>query len=55
MEPQQTRVHWIAVIASHGHAAKLVPLVYNDRRGHWTLQVKDLLSGQVKTAAFDVD
>jgi hypothetical protein len=43
------------VIASQGHAAKLVPLAYNDPRGHWTVRVKDLLSGQVKTAAFDVD
>ena len=43
------------IIASHGQAAKLVPLAFNDPRGHWTLRVKDLLSGQVKTAAFDVD
>jgi len=43
------------IIASHGQAAKLVPLAFNDPRGHWTLRVEDLLSGQVNTAAFDVD
>ncbi len=43
------------IIAPHGHAAKLLPLAFNDARGKWTLRAHDLLSGQVKTAAIEVD
>ena len=43
------------LIASHGRAAKLLPLAYNDARGKWTLRVHDLLSGQARTIAMEVD
>jgi hypothetical protein len=43
------------IIASHGHAAKLLPLAFNDARGKWTLRVHDLLSGQARTIAMEVD
>ena len=43
------------VIASNGSAAKLLPLAYNDARGKWTVRVHDLLSGQTRTAAMEVD
>jgi len=43
------------IIASHGRAAKLLPLAYNDARGKWKLRVHDLLSGQARTIAMEVD
>jgi hypothetical protein len=43
------------IIASHGRAAKLLPLAYNDARGNWTVRVHDLLSGQARTIAMEVD
>jgi hypothetical protein len=43
------------IIASNGRAAKLFPLAYNDARGKWTLRVHDLLSGQARTIAIEVD
>ena len=43
------------IIASSGRAAKLLPLAYNDARGKWTLRVHDLLSGQARTIAIEVD
>jgi hypothetical protein len=43
------------LIASEGRAAKLLPLAFNDARGHWTLRVKDLMSGQTKAATIDVE
>lgn len=43
------------IIAPRGRAAKLLPLAYNDARGKWTLRVHDLLSGQARTIAMEVD
>jgi hypothetical protein len=43
------------IIASNGRAAKLLPLAFNDARGKWTLRVHDLLSGQARTIAIEVD
>jgi hypothetical protein len=43
------------IIASHGRAAKLLPLAFNDARGKWTLRIHDLLSGQARTIAMEVD
>jgi len=43
------------IIASHGRAGKLLPLAFNDARGKWTLRVHDLLSGQARTIAIEVD
>jgi hypothetical protein len=43
------------IIASQGHAAKLLPVAYNDARGKWTLRVHDLLSGQTRTITMEVD
>jgi hypothetical protein len=43
------------IIASNGRAAKLLPLAFNDARGKWTLRVHDLLSGQARTIAMEVD
>ena len=43
------------IIASHGRAAKLLPLAFNDAPGKWTLRVHDLLSGQARTIAMEVD
>jgi hypothetical protein len=42
------------IISSQGHAAKLLPVAYNDPRGKWTLRVHDLLSGQTRTIAVEV-
>jgi hypothetical protein len=39
------------VLASSGRAAKLLRLAGNDTPGKWTVRVKDLLSGQERTAA----
>ncbi|HXI38899.1 MAG TPA: alpha-amylase family protein [Bryobacteraceae bacterium] len=43
------------IIAPGGHAAKLLPIAANDARGKWTLRVQDLLSGQTRTVAMEVD
>jgi len=43
------------IIAGSGHTAKLVPFAFNDPRGQWTLRVKDLLSGQTKTATLELE
>jgi hypothetical protein len=43
------------IIASHGRAAKWLPLAFNDARGKWTLRIHDLLSGQARTMAMEVD
>lgn len=43
------------VIAPHGRAAKLVPFAANDARGAWTVHVKDILSGQTRTATIEVN
>jgi hypothetical protein len=42
------------IISSQGHAAKLLPVAYNDPCGKWTLRVHDLLSGQTRTIAVEV-
>ena len=43
------------LLAAHGRASKLFPVAFNDVRGTWTLRVKDLLSGQTRTAAIEVE
>jgi len=43
------------VIAPQGRAAKLLPLAANDAHGTWTVRVKDILSGQNKTVAVQVE
>jgi hypothetical protein len=48
--------HYTAnVIASGGAGGHLLPLAHNDAPGNWTVRVKDLLSGQEKTATIRVD
>ena len=43
------------IMASHGHTAKLVPFAFNDAQGKWTVRAKDLLSGQVREGAIEVE
>jgi len=43
------------IIASQGRAAKTVALGHNDAPGKWTLRIHDLLSGQNRTVAMEVD
>lgn len=42
------------VLARGGAAAEVLPLALNDTPGKWTVQVKDLLSGQQQQAAIEV-
>ena len=42
------------LLATAGRVSKLVPLADNDATGRWQARVHDLLSGQEKTAAFEV-
>ena len=42
------------VIAPRGRAALVLPLAQNDRTGTWRVRVRDMLSGQTKTALVDV-
>jgi len=42
------------VLAPQGHARKAVPFAFSDAAGKWEIRVKDLLSGQRKSAAFEV-
>jgi hypothetical protein len=42
------------ILAPSGAAAKTLPLAFNSAAGHWSVQVKDLLSGERAEAAFDV-
>jgi len=42
------------VLAPEGHAAKVVPLAVNDPAGRWEIRVRDMLSGQFKTAVVEV-
>ncbi len=43
------------IFAENGHAAKLLPLAYNDPAGTWTLRIHDLLSGQQKNVELKVE
>jgi hypothetical protein len=42
------------LVAHEGTAAKRIPLALNDPPGRWEVRVKDILSGQSKTAGFEV-
>jgi hypothetical protein len=42
------------VFAQEGHAAKILPLAYNDPAGTWTVRIHDLLSGQQKIVKMNV-
>lgn len=42
------------LVAHEGTAAREIPLALNDPPGRWEVRVKDILSGQLKTAAFEV-
>jgi len=41
--------------APHGLAEWSLPIAYNDAAGKWSVRVKDLLSGQSRTAATTID
>jgi len=43
------------LIAAQGHAAMRLPIAFNDSTGQWKIRVKDLLSGQTRTAAVEID
>src|SRR5206468_6425549 len=42
------------LLAPQGRAAKLIPIAVNDPGGRWEIRVKDLLTGQSKTAGLEV-
>jgi hypothetical protein len=42
------------VLAKSGSGEKSLPLAMNEAAGTWTIRVRDLLSGQKKTATFEV-
>ncbi|NUN03070.1 MAG: beta-galactosidase [Bryobacteraceae bacterium] len=42
------------LLAPHGSAGKLIPIATNDPAGKWQVRVRDVISGQTKTVAFDV-
>jgi Beta-galactosidase len=42
------------VLAPGGLAEKILPLAADEKLGRWTINVKDLLSGQQRSASFDV-
>lgn len=42
------------LLAPHGRADKLLPFAFNDLAGSWQVRVKDLLTGQSKTATVEV-
>lgn len=57
IDPQGQRVIAYSgnLLAKDGRGMKLLPLAENDRPGHWTLRVHDLLSGQTAEAPLAVD
>jgi hypothetical protein len=42
------------LLSASGAAEKALPLANNETKGTWTVRVHDLLSGQKKTASFEV-
>jgi hypothetical protein len=40
--------------APSGRAVWTIPVAHNDATGRWAVQVKDLLTGQTRTAAFEI-
>jgi len=40
--------------APSGQAVWTIPVAHNDATGRWAVQVKDLLTGQTRTAAFEI-
>src|SRR6185312_12401014 len=42
------------ILAKSGSGEKALPLATNETTGVWTVKVHDLLSGQKKTATFEV-
>lgn len=42
------------LLAPEGRASKLVPIAVSDPAGRWQIRVRDLVTGQTKTAAFEV-
>jgi hypothetical protein len=41
-------------IAPHGEASGRIPLALNDVTGRWEIRVRDMVSGQRKTAGVEV-
>jgi hypothetical protein len=56
VNPAGQTVAWYSgnLLAPEGRASRLVPIAVNDPPGRWEARVKDLLSGQIRTAAFEV-
>jgi hypothetical protein len=57
LDPQGNRVLYYSgnVIASQGSAIKSIPLASNDVVGAWTVNVQDMMSGQVVTRKMNVE
>jgi hypothetical protein len=55
--PQGTRLpHYTEnLIASRGHARKLLPLALNDPAGEWKIRVRDAFTGETKELALAVN
>jgi hypothetical protein len=43
------------LIAPSGTASRTIPLAFNDAAGHWQIRAHDLLTGQRKSAGFEVN
>jgi hypothetical protein len=42
------------LLAPEGHAGKVLPIAVNDPAGRWEIRVRDVLTGQSRTSAFEV-
>ena len=56
LDPAGKRVEHYSgnVYAAQGAAGKTIPLAHNDAAGRWQVRVRDVVTGQTKTAAFEV-
>jgi hypothetical protein len=43
------------LLAREGRAGKLIPIAMNDPTGSWKIRVRDVLTGQTETSAFEVN
>ncbi len=57
LNPQGTRVPYYTenLIASHGHARKLLPLAVNDAVGQWKIRIRDGFTGETKETILAVN
>ncbi|MGI8992611.1 MAG: beta-galactosidase [Bryobacteraceae bacterium] len=57
LNPQGMRVPYYTgnVVASHGHASKLLPLALNDAAGEWKIRIRDGFTGETKEIALAVN